>query len=62
MKTVTKITQFIENFKNVHAEVSKIGFAVNHAFALERSLCRPWPFSSGCISSPCRVLPDFGIY
>ena len=28
MKTVTKkITQFIENFKNVHAEARKIGFA-----------------------------------
>lgn len=28
MKTVTKkITQFIENFKNVHEEARKIGFA-----------------------------------
>ena len=28
MKKITeKITQFIENFKNVHAEARKIGFA-----------------------------------
>ena len=58
MKKLTeKIKQFIENFKNVHAEARKIGFDRNHAPALERSLCGRSLLPVVVYLSPCQVFP-----
>ena len=55
-KLIEKITQFIENFKNVHAEARKIGFAgiMNLSGKIYLSAVAS---SSGCISSSCQVFP-----
>ena len=58
MKKLTeKITQFIENFKNVHAEARKIGFAGIMNLLWKDRFCRFVASSSGCISSSCQVFP-----
>lgn len=57
MKKLTeKITQFIENFKNVHAEARKIGFA-GIMRLLWKDLFVGRSLSSGYTSSPCQVFP-----
>ena len=56
MKTVTKkITQFIENFKNVHAEARKIGFAGIMNLLWKDLFVGRSLIPSGCISSSCQV-------
>ena len=55
-KLSEKITQFIENFKNVHAEARKIGFA-GIMNLLWKDLFVGRASSSGCISSSCQVFP-----
>ena len=62
MKKLTeKITQFIENFKNVHAEARKIGFAGTMRL-LWKDLFMGRSLFHGCISRPVKCPLDLGIH